>query len=413
MAVRISSNQAFESSVTQMIDLNAQVLRTQEQISTSKKNLSAADDPLNSTRILQLQQSITLRDQYSTNLDTLDGALRSEESALDSIATNINRVRSLAVSAGDGTYSFDDRKSLALEIGQRVDELLSLTNTKDPNGEFIFAGFQGYTEPFVELQDGQFVYQGDEGQRFVKADEATNLARNNPGKSLFIDITSANNTVTTTTDPTNSDSDTYITAGTVVDQTAYDAFYPEDIVIEFNAETNVTPNGPNFTAYEKSTGEPILVAQSYVPGQEVQIEGVAFKIVGSPNPGDNFSIDSSSKQDIFTTYKLLEDGLNTLTDTPADQDLLETLLHDTLINLDNALNSVINTQSDVGGRMNIADTSRETQEEVKLVSQEVLSDLQDLDYSAAVSKLSYQTFVLEATQLSYTKVSGLSLFNTI
>ncbi|GAA3913522.1 flagellar hook-associated protein FlgL [Litoribacillus peritrichatus] len=413
MAVRISSSQAFEASVSQMIDLNSQMLRTQEQISTSKKNLSAADDPLNSTRILQLQQSISLRDQYSTNLDTLDGALRSEESALDSIVTNIRKVRELTVSAGDGTYSFDDRKSIALEIGQRVDELLALTNTKDPNGEYIFAGFQGFTEPFVEQQDGRFIYQGDEGERFVKADEATNLARNNPGKEIFMDIPSENNTVSTSTDPTNSDADTYITLGKVVDQTVYDAFYPEDIVIEFNAETNVIPNGPNFTAYEKETGRPIVQDQSYVPGQEIQLEGVAFKVVGSPDPGDNFYIDSSSKQDIFTTYKLLEDGLNSLTDTPVDQEQLEKLLSDTLSNLDNALNSVINVQSDVGGRMNIVATSRETQEEVKLVSQEVLSDLQDLDYSEAVSRLSYQTFVLEATQLSYTRVTGLSLFNQL
>jgi flagellar hook-associated protein 3 FlgL len=317
------------------------------------------------------------------------------------------------VSAGDGTYSIDDRRSIALEIGQRVEELLALTNTRDPNGEYIFSGFQGFQQPFEEQQDGRMVYLGDEGQRSVKADESTNVARNNPGKEIFMDIPSANNTVQTSSDPTNIDQATYITMGRVVDQETYDAFYPEDIVIEFNNETNVIPNGPNFSAYEKSTGRPIVVDQSYVPGQEIELQGVSFAVVGSPNPTDTFFIDSSSKQDVFTTYKLLEDGLNSLTDSPTDQAQLDKLLNDTLLNLDNALNSVINVQSDVGGRMNIVDTSRETQEEVKLVSKDVLSDLQDLDYSEAVSNLSFQTFVLEATQLSYTRITGLSLFNQI
>jgi len=48
-----------------------------------------------------------------------------------------------------------------------------------------------------------------------------------------------------------------------------------------------------------------------------------------------------------------------------------------------------------------------------LVSQQALSTLQDLDFAEAVSRLSLESFLLEASQQSYSKISGLSLFNYI
>ena len=52
-------------------------------------------------------------------------------------------------------------------------------------------------------------------------------------------------------------------------------------------------------------------------------------------------------------------------------------------------------------------------DDVRLVSQEVLSELSDVDFAEAVSRLSLQTFLLEAAQQSYTTISRLSLFNQL
>jgi flagellar hook-associated protein 3 FlgL len=410
---RISSQQAFLGSVGDMTSLNSQVIDTQSKISSGREILTASDDPLNSSRIVQLTQGISLRDQYTENLNTLEGALQAEESALNNIVDNIQRIRELTVQAGNGALSQEDRKSIALEVNQRIEELAQLANTKDANGEFIFAGFQGDIKPFEVGADGNYEFIGDEGQRFIKADEATNVARNDSGKFIFMDVESAENTVFTTTNPNNADEDAFITAGRVTDQTTYDAFYPEDMVITFNPETNVVPNGPNYTITERSTGRPIIQDEVYGSGADITYEGVTFAIVGSPNPGDTFTVESSSKQDIFTTYKILEDNLLNLTDSAADKALLTDLVDDTLVNLDNALESVLEVQSSVGGRLNIVTSSRDTQEEINIVNQGILTDIRDLDYAEAVSELSFQTFVLEAAQLTFTQVTGLSLFNRL
>jgi flagellar hook-associated protein 3 FlgL len=411
--VRVSSQQAFMGSVGEMVDLNSQVLDTQAKISSGKEVLTAADDPLAASRISQLTQGIALREQYTKNLTTLEAALQAEEAALNNITESIQRVRELAVAAGNGSYSIEDRQSLAIEIDQRLEELVALANTKDASGEYIFAGFQGDTIPFVEVQDGTYVYQGDEGQRFIKADESTNVARNDNGKRIFFEVDSAQNTIFTYANPVNTDQTSYITSGRITDQAAYDAFYPEDMVITFNPETSVVPNGPNYTITEKSTGKPIVSNFAHVQGAEVEFNGASFAISGNPNPGDVFTVESTNKQDVFKTFKNLSDNLKVLADTPEDKAQLETLLNDTLINLDNALESVIEAQSDVGGRLNVVTTSRDTQEEINLVNQTVLSGIRDLDYAEAVSQLSFQTFILEATQSTFTRVSGLSLFNQL
>jgi len=46
----------------------------------------------------------------------------------------------------------------------------------------------------------------------------------------------------------------------VTDREAFDEFFPEDMVISFNEDTNVVPNGKNFTVTERST---LIVANTY------------------------------------------------------------------------------------------------------------------------------------------------------
>jgi flagellar hook-associated protein 3 FlgL len=70
-------------------------------------------------------------------------------------------------------------------------------------------------------------------------------------------------------------------------------------------------------------------------------------------------------------------------------------------------------RSQLGARLNVVENARSLSADVKLVSQEVLSELSDVDFAEAVSRLSLQTFLLEAAQQSYTTISRLSLFNQL
>ena len=89
------------------------------------------------------------------------------------------------------------------------------------------------------------------------------------------------------------------------------------------------------------------------------------------------------------------------------------ILDDTITNLANAQSSVSETRSHVGARLNIIDNTRALAEDVALVNEQVLSELSDIDFAEAVSKLSFESFLLEAAQQSYTTISRLSIFNKL
>ncbi|MDP1634649.1 MAG: flagellin, partial [Gallionellaceae bacterium] len=80
-------------------------------------------------------------------------------------------------------------------------------------------------------------------------------------------------------------------------------------------------------------------------------------------------------------------------------------------NLDNALDNVLNVRATLGLRLGEIDALQVAGENLGLQFKQTLSQLQDTDYNKAISDLTQQQATLQAAQQSFTKVSGLSLFN--
>lgn len=412
--MRISTMQQFNSGVRSILNNQESTTRTQEQISTGRRVLTPADDPIASTRILQLQQDISLREQYQKNVTASRNRLNLEESILKSVTENIQRVRELTVNAGNGSQTFDDRNAIAAEIEKRLEAIVDLMNTKDASNTYIFAGFKGETVPFQNRLGGGVTYFGDDGERFLEIGSSTVVQTNDTGKNIFVDIPSSNNNFYTMDSPRNI-GDGFISNGFVSDQENYDAFYPEDMEIVFNPEGAITPPGPNYSVRQKSDGRPIngLTLQSYSPGTELVVNGATFKVTGFPEPGDSFFVMSSPNQSLTDTISSLNEGLRSLQDNPADAASLTDLIESTLSNLDSAITSVSETQSEIGARLNTIDNIDNLHQDVDLVSKNVLSQLQDVDFAEAVSRLSLESFLLEASQQSFAQINRLSLFNQL
>ena len=66
--MRISTIQAFNTGVRGIQDNYSSLTRTQEQISTGKRMLTPADDPVGSVRLLQLEQEAGKLTQYRENI---------------------------------------------------------------------------------------------------------------------------------------------------------------------------------------------------------------------------------------------------------------------------------------------------------------------------------------------------------
>jgi len=412
--MRVSTLQSFNKGLNSILDNQTQVNKTQQQVSTGRRVLTPADDPIAATKILQLQQDAALREQFGKNMTGAEGRLTLEETQLAGITDNLTRLKELTVKAGDGSQTIGDRQAIAAEVREILGATVDLMNSKDAGGEYLFGGFKGATLPFQQNENGRYDYAGDEGQRFLSIATSTTVATGDNGKNLFVDVEAADNSFNTLASPLNQGNG-IVNPGFVVDEQAYAAFYPEDLVVTFNAESAISPSGPNFTVRQASDGRIVdgLDAQGYNSGDDIVVAGLVIKISGAPEPGDEFLANSSEKQSMTDTIYRLMDGLNNLGDNPEDAATLDNLLEDTLNNLAFAQSSISQVRSEVGARLNVIENTSSLASDVDLVSKGVLSALSDVDFAEAVSRLSLQSFLLETAQQSYAKIQNLSLFNQI
>ena len=77
--MRISSNTIFETGTNLMLQQQDTLIKTQQQLSTGRRVLTPADDPIAAAQALNVSQSLSLNQQYSVNRTTADSSLKLEE----------------------------------------------------------------------------------------------------------------------------------------------------------------------------------------------------------------------------------------------------------------------------------------------------------------------------------------------
>ena len=414
--MRISTLQAFNNGVQGLQRNYANAIRTQEQISTGNRILTPADDPVASVRLLQLEQQQNVLTQYNDNLTAAKNSLNQEEVTLNSVNTVLQRVQELAVRAGNGSLSVDDRKSIAAELREREDELLGLMNTKNARGEYLFSGFQGKAEPFVRNADGTYSYQGDEGQRKLEIASSLNVAISDNGKKVFQSVTNAGRLDASIAAQPGST----LRASTplVQDEVAFTGSpaFPEDGVdIVFG-----NPDANSYEIFAAGTTTPALATGSMDENPDstdkLVFRGVVINFYGAPAAGDTVTVTSDpnrQKQGVLDTIANLRRSLEEAPATTEGGRVVRDAVAQAITNLSHASITIDSTRGEIGARLNIVESTLTDNEDVALVNKSVQADLRELDYPEALSRLSFQSIVLEASQQSYVKIAGLSLFNKL
>lgn len=186
--MRISTSQFQFESVARMLEQQAKLSVTQQQIATGRKILSPSDDPAGSARILDLNQVIAVNEQYQRNSDAAQSRLDAEESAVQGMQNLYQRARELAVQGLSDSTGDDNRKQIAIEMRQLLDEMTSLAGRKDANGEYIFSGFQGNQNPVGDNGSGTYTYLGDQGVRQIQIGPSRKISAGDNGFDVFFNI---------------------------------------------------------------------------------------------------------------------------------------------------------------------------------------------------------------------------------
>ena len=407
--MRISTQTIYEMGSARISDLQVAQTRTQQQLSTGRRILTPADDPVASAQALVVTQSDTMNEQFATNRQNAKSSLSVVEGTLAGVTSLLQDVKTLTVSAGNGALSASDRASLATELRGQFDQLLGLANATDGTGNYLFSGYQTSSTPFVQTSAG-VQYQGDQGQRMLQVDNARQMALSDNGAAVFESARTGNGTFLTTAAGTNTGSGV-ISSGTVVGAVTLPV-HNYDVTFAVTAGVT-TYNVVDNTGTPPVSPPPVTLSagNGYVSGQAIVFNGLQFDVSGSPSNGDKFTVQPSTNQSIFKTL----DDLITLLDTPANNASSAAALTAGLsaanLGIDKSLDSVLTTRSSVGSRLKEIDSLDSAGDDRSLQYKSTLSALQDLDYVKAISDINQQQLVLDAAQKSFVKTSGLSLFS--
>jgi flagellar hook-associated protein 3 FlgL len=303
--MKISSNQYYEVLTKQLAKQQESIGELQTQLATGKKTAVPSSDIESSLEGLSIKSVLQRQSAYETNLSYVKDRLTIEESVVTGFQDYVYRLKDLAITASSGTYSDEDIGFMKAEAEGVLEELISLSNSRDSQNSYLFSGTATNVQPFQRQADGSIAYKGNSAELNIQVDS----------------------------------------------------------------------------------------------GYEVQINSSGVNLAGQierTNGG------STQNLDIFAVAKDFIAALGTNTKADISRSIDE---------FDELGNQVGGQIANLGIRQNLLEERLEIIEEKKTVYEQLLSNIEDTDYSEAITSLSSDMLALEAAQNTFAKVTQMSLFN--
>ena len=306
--MKISTSFLFDRATSQMSTVQNKLSTAQAQMSQGKQVIAPSDAPDQAAVITRFKGVIQKNEGYLNTLNAANARYQAEETALGNVNDSLIRMRELSIQAANDTVGPADRQALAMEMSGLRDQIMSLANTQDESGSYLFAGSRVGEPAFGSNAQGEFVYQGDQSRINVLVGDQRTIQLNRPGADAF-------------------------TRAVRVDEEG----------------------------------------KSY---------GVSF-------------------------FQAMDDLINAVKNSDRDG------MNRGVGELDKLQEGVGLSLAQIGTDMNVVASQQTVIDETVLRLKTLLSDVEDLDYAEAITKMNKDMLALEAAQSSFAKITQLNLFNYI
>ncbi|WP_058834634.1 flagellar hook-associated protein FlgL [Luteimonas abyssi] len=399
MSTRISTGMVFNQSVNLMLDKQARLMHLQQQLATGQKMVTAKDDPVGAGTAVGLDRALAELERYGKNADHVQNRLGLQENALAQAGDAMARITELTVRANNPALSEDDRRAIASELVTIQDQLLSLANSTDGSGRYLFAGTADDTAPFAR-GGGQVTYNGDQTQRRIEIAPETHVLDAVPGSEIFMRVRTGDGTLDANADAANTGTAVLTGFGRAPGNWSGERY---DIVFT-SAETYELQN---------TAGEVIRTGE-YRSGEDIVLEeGLRLRLEGAPAAGDTFAIGPSETRDVFGTLDRLIGALQMPFGSPEEKAAQQNLLQSSLRDIARASEHMIDARAAGGAQLAALDNAQALREANAITFETTLSSLRDLDYADAIGRYQIETAALQAAQTVFTQMQSMSLFDRI
>ena len=175
--MRVSTNQLYSQSLNRIVDLQSRTRDSTNQISGGKRITRPGDDPVAAAEVMTINNRTAAAAQYDRNGVQAESRLTQVDDVFGNVTTMLQRVHDLVLQGRSEALGNSDRDAIAKEVREQMQVLLDLGNTRNPSGEYIFAGALVSTRPFTSDSVGNVSYNGDQTVRELQISEMRTIAQ--------------------------------------------------------------------------------------------------------------------------------------------------------------------------------------------------------------------------------------------
>ena len=383
--MQVSTKLFNQQAVNQFGKLTEQIQDLQAKVSTGKNILRSSDDPVAAVELSAAKEQKNILDRVKRNVDSAQRRLDLADASIRQAVNVMIRISELAIQAGNDTNGVAERIAIKTEVEQLSNVMMEIANTRDAQGQSLFAGYHTNSQAFKKNVDGTFKYLGDRGTHSVQISESMNVATSIDGGTAFETVDTGKGRKSTFDIISN----TINAISTTVSEGKF-----SDVVTKINAET---ANTGITAALDSSTGRITLTeTQSrLIKVDNIQIEGMDF---------------SSSEVKSYVDFNTLA-GDGTVVGAYRRLSDVDQLISSSVTDVQKATDHLSQQRAFLGAQINKAEHQKDSLDQSIIATSEKISDIDTADMAALVTKLQSLLLNKDAAQQAYAKISQSSLFD--
>ena len=398
--MRISTNSTFLQGSYGVSIQQSLMSQLNVQLTTMKRVNTPSDDPVAAARILDVSQSDARNSQFIANTQAADSSLQFSESALGQMTELLHQTKELVVQAGNGAMAPENLQQMGSVFQKKLEEMVAVANGTDASGKYLFSGTKSDTPPYSMTgtwPDITITYSGNDGQKSLAISDTRQIAISEPGSSIF----------GTGTDSAGSFFEVMGRFANVLQKGQAGAPYLES--------TPATASAAITGTTEDATLKEWLGNMDKSAGLQFSTDAHGAVTTTPPLPV-GYGLDTTVAPAIINDPAGNPSGIGVTVPNTDESVIVRSYsgeLAHVMDGVDAGLQSVLTAQASVGSRRLEADNAGKLGEDLSLVYAKTRSNLEDLNIPKAASDLAMAQMALQASQLSFSKVQGMSLFNYI
>ena len=177
-----SATAASEWFLNGVANLNQQITKTDEELSSGYQVQDASDSPAQTPALVELGSQLATVQDYQTNLTRVQAEAEGADEALGSAITSINSALTLGAEGANSSNSAATDQTLAGQIQSIQQQVVSLANTTVA-GRYIFGGSADQSAPY------QYDAESATGVDQLTVSSANEVFVNPAGQTIYQPLT--------------------------------------------------------------------------------------------------------------------------------------------------------------------------------------------------------------------------------